>query len=129
MKRRGMFLIELAVAGVLLLAFTMLCAKYFAVTAMQRKALNQRQTALNEAANIMERITAGPWDDLTTEGLAKISLSPETKSALPEGELKIDLADEDEKPAAKRITVTIHWRDQAGGWFEPVRLCAWRCRQ
>ena len=46
MKRRGFLLIELVVAGVLLLALTTLCVKYFAVTATQRQALNQRQTAI-----------------------------------------------------------------------------------
>jgi Tfp pilus assembly protein PilE len=126
MKRRGMLLIEMAVAGVLLLALTAVCVKYFAVTAMQRRALDQRQTALSEAANIMELLTAEPWSNLTPETLAKISLSPETKSALIEGELKIDLTDENTKPNAKRITVTIRWQDQNGQWIEPVRLVAWR---
>jgi Tfp pilus assembly protein PilE len=126
MKRRGMLLIEMAVAGVLLLALTAVCVKYFAVTAMQRRALDQRQTALSEAANIMELLTAEPWSNLTPETLTKISLSPETKSALIEGELKIDLTDENTKPNAKRITVTIRWQDQNGQWIEPVRLVAWR---
>lgn len=150
MKRRGMFLIEMAVAGVLLLALTTLCVRYFAVTATQRRALDQRQTALCEAANIMERLTAEPFSELTSEESAKISLLSETQAALPEGELKIDLADEIvgqpsrlpdnagetpapqqiendiKKPAAKRITVTIRWQDRDGQWIEPVRLVAWR---
>jgi len=128
MKRRGMFLIEISVAGVLLLAFAMLCVKYFAVTAIQRKVLSQRQTALNEAANIMELLAVRPWNELTPASLAEISLTPEAKSVLPEGELKIDLADEDAKPAAKRITVTIRWQDSAGQWVQPARLVAWRHR-
>lgn len=94
MKRRGIILMEAIVAGALLMALTMLCVKYFAVTALQRRALNQRQTALLEAANIMEGLSARPFDNLTSDTLSKISLSPETKFALPEGELKIDLADE-----------------------------------
>jgi hypothetical protein len=129
MKRRGIYLLEMAVAGVLLLAVMMLCVRYFAVTATQRRALDHRQAALVEAANIMERITARPWSDLTAEGLAKISISPETKLALPDGELKIDLADEDAKPEAKRITVTIRWQDDQGQWSQTVRLAAWRYRR
>jgi Tfp pilus assembly protein PilE len=126
MKRRGMFLIEMAVAGVLLLALTALCVKYFAVTAAQRRALDQRQAALIEAGNVMERIDTVGWGDLSTERLSKMSLSPETKLALPEGEIKIDLGNEDAKPAAKRITVTIRWQDNEGRWTQPVRLVAWR---
>jgi hypothetical protein len=142
MKRRGIYLLEMAVAGVLLLAVMMLCVRYFAVTATQRRALDHRQAALGEAANIMERITAQPWSDLTAEGLTKISLSTETKLALPDGELKIDLADEDARPSpptplpkgegkleAKRITVTIRWQDDQGQWSQPVRLAAWRYRR
>ena len=142
MKRRGLYLLEMAVAGVLLLTLMTLCVRYFAVTATQRRALDHRQAALGEAANIMERATARPWSDLTAEGLAKISLSPETKAALPEGELKIDLADEDARPSppaplpkgegkleAKRITVTIRWQDNQGQWTQPVRLTAWRYRR
>jgi hypothetical protein len=121
-----MFLIELAVAGVLLLALTALCVKYFAATAAQRRALDQRQAALVEAGNVMERIDAVAWGDLSAERLSKIALSPETKLALPEGELKIDLGNEDAKPAAKRITVTIRWQDNEGRWTQPVRLVAWR---
>jgi Tfp pilus assembly protein PilV len=129
MTRRGFLLIEMLAAGVLLLALTALCVKYFAVTATQRRTLDQRQTALNEAANIMELLTVRPWSDLTSETLAKISLSPETQLTLSDGELKIDLADEDAKPAAKRITVTIRWQDSNGQWNQPVRLVAWRCQR
>jgi Tfp pilus assembly protein PilE len=128
MKRRGFLLTEMIVAVVLLMALTMLCVKYFSVTATQRKALDQRQTALHEAANIMERLGVKPWDELTAEKLSEISLSPELKSALPEGEIKIELADENAKPTAKRITITIRWQDQSGQWTQPVRLVAWRYR-
>lgn len=129
MKRRGIYLLEMAVAGVLLLAIMTLCVRYFAVTATHRRALDHRQAALVEAANIMERVTARPWNDLTAEGLAKISLTPETKLALPDGELKIELAGDDAKPEAKRITVIIRWQDDEGQWSQPVRLAAWRYRR
>jgi hypothetical protein len=129
MNRRGMFLIELAAAGALLFVLTALCVRYFAASATQRRALDQRQAALCQAGNVMERIAAIKWEDLSLERLSKISLSPEIKSALPDGELKIDLGDEDAKPAAKRISVTIRWQDNEGRWTRPVRLVAWRYRQ
>ena len=126
MNRRGIYLLEMSVAGVLLLAFMALCVRYFAVTAAHALALDKRQAAQGEAANAMERISIMPWTDLTAEGLAKISLSPEAKLALPDGELKIDVADEDQKPEARRITVSIRWQDNGGQWVQPVRLAAWR---
>jgi hypothetical protein len=126
MKRHGILLIELGVAGVLLLAMTTLCVKYFVVTAAQRLALNQRQTAIFEASNIKERLATIKFSELTPEMISKISLSSEAKSALPDGELKIELADEAAKPPAKRITITIRWLDRDGQRTQPVCLVAWR---
>jgi hypothetical protein len=134
-RRRGIFLLEMGVAGVLLLAFAMLCVKYFAVSAIQRRTLDQRQSAQMEASNIMERLFARPpsatglasaTHELTPEAISNISLSPEIQAILPGGELKIDLADDDQNVATKRITVTIRWRDRGGAWVRPVRLAAWR---
>jgi Tfp pilus assembly protein PilE len=126
MKRRGMLLLEMAVAGVLLLALTTLCVKYITVTAVQRQALEQRQTALFEASNMMERFAAKKYSDLTSETISKTTLSSQAESVLPNGEIKIELADIDAKPAAKRIAITIRWKDRNGLWTQPVRLVAWR---
>lgn len=128
-KRRGFLLMEMIAAGVLLLAFTTVCVKYFSVLATQRESLNQRQAAISETSNIMERLMADKFDDLTPEAIAKITLSPEAKTALPDGELKIDLADVDAKPLSKRITVSIRWQDRNGQWMQPTRLVAWRYKQ
>jgi hypothetical protein len=126
MKRRGMTLMETSVAGALLLIFMAVGVRFMAVSIAQRQALDQRQTALQEAANIMEKLSALSWSDLTAEAAAKISLTAETKAILPEGELKIDVTDEAGKPVGKHIIVTIRWRDNSGEWTDPVRLAAWR---
>ena len=126
MKRHGIYLLEMSVAGVLLLALMAICVRYFAVTLAQRRALDQRQAAIVEAGNVMERISAVPWDDLTPEALAATALSADAKLALPDAELKIDLADGDQKPQSKRITVSIRWQDDQGQWVQPLRLAAWR---
>ena len=126
MIRRGMTLMEVVVAGVLLFALMATCVRYFVVTRMQERALDQRQAALQEAANVMERLMPRPFNELTPESVSHISLSRETQRILPRGELKIELRGEDAKPPAMRIMVTIRWQDQNNEWTRPVRLAAWR---
>ncbi|MGW8256392.1 MAG: type IV pilus modification PilV family protein [Thermoguttaceae bacterium] len=126
MTRRGMLLLELIVAAVLLSAFATVCVHYFAVAAVQRRVLVQRQTALQEAANVMEQLASLAWSDLTAERVSKISLAPEIQKYLPEAALKIELAEEKAGPPAKRITVLIRWKAQNNLWLQPVRLVAWR---
>jgi Tfp pilus assembly protein PilV len=128
MRRRGFLLLEVIVSSVLLAALTMVCLKYFLVAAAQRQSTDQRLTAMREAENIMERLSVRPWSELTPETLSKQSLSPEIQRFMPDAELKIDIADEETKPPAKRITVSIRWQDQNGQWTEPVRLVAWSYR-
>jgi hypothetical protein len=126
MKRHGIYLLEMSVAGVLLLAMMAICVRYFAVTLTQRRALDQRQAAIVEAGNVMERVSAMPWTDLMPETMAAITLSADAKLALASGELKIDVAEEGRKPQAKRITVSVRWQDDDGQWVLPLRLAAWR---
>ena len=62
--KRGSMLLETAVACVLLVALAGVCLKSFAAAAAQRLAIDQRQIAIREAANIIEKLTATPWDGL-----------------------------------------------------------------
>jgi Tfp pilus assembly protein PilE len=125
-SRRGMSLLEMAVAGVLLVVLAAVCVKFFAAAALQRKGMEQRQTALREAGNIMERLFARPYDELTAESAAKITLPAEVVHYLPKAELKIDLAAAGEGSPGKRISIVIRWQDSEGQWVEPARLVAWR---
>ncbi|HEY4761510.1 MAG TPA: hypothetical protein VIH42_13090 [Thermoguttaceae bacterium] len=129
MTRRGIFLVEIIVACVLLFALMAACLHFFSATASQRWTMERRQTALCEAANIMERLAQRPYSELTAETLSQTSLSEETQRLLSDGELKIEIDSEEAKPPAKRITITIRWQDQAGQWTQPVRLVAWRYQQ
>ncbi len=126
MKRRGISLLETAVAGAMLLTLMAVCVRYFAVTARHRLIMNQRQTALQETANVMERLTARPFSQLSAESLSPQALSPDARRLLGDAELKVEITPQGEKPSAKRIMVTIRWQDQNGQWTRPLRLVAWR---
>ena len=63
MTRRGMTLLELVVAGALLGTLLVVCLQLLAATAAQRRAADQRQLAVLEVGNVMERLAARPWAD------------------------------------------------------------------
>lgn len=128
MKRRGITILETIVAGVLLAATMSVCLQLLGAHAAQQRTAQQRQTAMREAANAMERAAAVPFRELTPQRLAEIQLSPEASTALPDGELTVELAPVPDDSAARRVTVSIRWQDRNGEWVKPVQLTAWRTR-
>ena len=124
-------LLETAVACVLLVALAGVCLKSFAAAAAQRLAIDQRQIALCAAANLMEKLTAIPWDDI--DKAADKSFAESSQKALPKeldgAEVEIEAVPATGEPAAKRLAVTIRWQDKDNQWVEPVRLTAWRYRR
>jgi hypothetical protein len=126
MKRHGITILETIVAGVLLAATMSVCLQLLGAHAAQQQAIQRRQAAVREAANVMERAAAVPFRELTPQRLAEIQLSPEASATLPDGELTIELAVVPEDPGARRITVSIRWQDRNGEWLKPVQLTAWR---
>ena len=126
MARRGIMLLEVIVAGVLLVAMMAICLQMLHATAGQHRATEMRHTAIREAANVMERLGAVPWDDLTVRGIAQMQLPKDAGRHLPGGKLEIEIAEAADHPEAKRITVRIRWQDRTGQLVRPVQLVAWR---
>ena len=128
MKRRGMMLLEVMVAGTLLATLLAICVQLLSAAADQRRAADQRQCATEELANLIERIAAKPWGDLT-EDLAteeQEKLSPSAENQLPGAELKIEIVLEPDDPDAKRITASLRWQNRNGQYIAPLTLTTWR---
>lgn len=125
--RRGSLLAETAISGVMLIIAMGLVAQVVGAVANQRRSWDRRQTAVFEAANLMERLTARPFDALTTEGAKDLNLSAEAKRTLPEGQLDVNIVENDPVggDGSKRVFVQIQWRNRAGDWDAPVRLTSW----
>jgi len=128
MKRRGFTILECVVAGIILAVTAFLCLQTLAATAAARRAGGRRQTALFEASNLMERLAARPWAELTAEGVKGMSLGDEAKRTLPGARLDVRVDDETSEPAARRITLSITYDGPGGNPARPVRLVAWRYR-
>ena len=127
-RRRGISLMEIAAAGILLAAMLAVCVQFFQATAAQRRGLEARRTALQTVANVMERLGARPWDQLTTENASQPELLAEVEQALPDGQLEVEIVQPDGEPDAKRITVVARWSAGSDPAGRSVRLVAWRYR-
>jgi hypothetical protein len=125
MKRNGIMLVELTVAATLLAAAMAAWVAVVAVAAGQRRAAADRQLALQEAGNLMERLAAMPLAELQPEKAPKLPLSPEGQR-LPGVQSSIELTRVDGPPKAVRLVVSLRWEDRNGRLLPPVRLVAWR---
>jgi hypothetical protein len=119
---------EVAAAAIVLAVMMSVCVQLLRVTAGQRRALEARRAAIQEAANVMERVCARAWEELTPETAGHVQLSEDAERALPGGELHVDFAGTDEEPEGKRITVVLRWPAGPGQPDRSVRLVAWRYR-
>ena len=126
-SRRGSLLVELAMATVLLMIVMTLTVKVTGYVALERRASERRQRAMLEVANVMERITAYPFGEVTPELAQRMTLSRAVRQSLPDSELAVQVAESQPGPgrAAKRIAITLRWRGRDGEWAAPVRLTSW----
>ena len=108
-KPHGFTLLEVVIAGTLLAAVLIVSARMVWSMARQREAILDRQTALAEAGNVMERLFSRPWDELSDEALKELRPSDDFQQALPGGKLSIELSTLPQVPAAKRILVKVSW--------------------
>ena len=77
MKRRGVLLIEVIAACGLTAVLLALCVQMLSLTALERRHIERRAIALQEAANLIERASAMPFDELSDAKLAELTISPE----------------------------------------------------
>jgi Tfp pilus assembly protein PilV len=126
-NRRGSLLVEVSMATVVLMIIMTVAIKILGFAAHERGASDRRQRAVLEAANVMERITANSFDEVTSESVRRTALPKSVLEALPGSELALDVTTIDRAAdrTAKRITVRLRWRDRGGQWEAPVRLTSW----
>ena len=81
-RRCGFTLLEVLISGTLLGAVLIVSAQMVWGIARQREAILDRQTALAEAGNVMERLFARSWEELTEEAVKDVQLSDDFEGAV-----------------------------------------------
>jgi hypothetical protein len=114
-------------AAALLMVAMALTVRVLGFVAHERRASERRQRALVEVANLMERITANPFDQVTPALAKSLTLSTGGQQSLPDSELAVDVAESAPGAgrAARRIAIRLRWRGPDGEWVAPVRLTSW----
>jgi hypothetical protein len=119
-------LVEASAAMLMLAVLTTVCLQFMWAVSDQRRQLFAHLTASQEAANLMERLSALKWDELTGDAAGKLQLSAEARKSLPEAHCELLVEGPSGDPPAKRIVVNVYWPSQPGGPEHRVRLTAWR---
>ncbi len=125
MNHRGYSLFEVMVALVLLGAAAVTLPPLLAGAARGRKAAEERQIALAETANVLERVARRPWSQVMPDALKTETISPAAQERLQSARLEIDVTVEPAEPASKRIGVALFWKDRTGRELTPARLTTW----
>jgi hypothetical protein len=125
--RRGSFLAELAISAAMLVVAMALTVKVLGWVGAQRRAWERRQVAVTETANLMERLSAWPFEGVTPSSTRALPLSPRARQSLPGAELKVDVRENDAAGGAgsKRLSVQLRWHNRSGEWDAPVQLTSW----
>jgi prepilin-type N-terminal cleavage/methylation domain-containing protein len=120
--RRGYTLLELMTAMIVLGTATATIVPVIGWANAQRRAAESRQIAVLEASNIVERISAQNWDDVTPDAAAKVKLSPSAARSLRDPALTIRVEPVPDTRDVKRISLELRWKNREGDTVVPVRL-------
>lgn len=127
--RRGYTLIELTIASLLLGTAMGLIAPALIWIARERRAADRRQEALQEVQNVLERLTARPWEAVTADLAGETQIDERVRDQLPEAKLSVEVTTVPDDTEAKRIAVELKWENGPERPAAPVRLTAWIYRQ
>jgi Tfp pilus assembly protein PilV len=128
-RRRAFTMVEVTLSVFLLAVAMTTTVQILGWVATQRRAIERRQWAIQEVANLMEHLTAEPWDRVTPDSARALTLSDEIRRKLPEPELKLDVEETEAGRGEKRLAIQLRWRNRSGTWEAPVRLTAWIARR
>jgi Tfp pilus assembly protein PilV len=124
--RRGFTLTETAVAMITLAAAIVAVAQLVSAVAAHRLTAEREALARQEASNLMERVFALPWAELTEENVAGWQLSETCVQQLPAPQLDISVESVDGAPVGRKIHIEVTWLDSSGTNRRTADLVAWR---
>ena len=102
---RGSMIVELLACGALLGVVLSTAIPMLRWAIQERKFTDEREIAMLEVDNLMERVTALDWSELTTERAAEFGLSTSVAAQLPEPHLAIAVESDAKDDAAKIVRI------------------------
>jgi hypothetical protein len=127
-RRHAVTMIEVISAMAVLATLIVVSAELLTLARAQRRGVVQRRTALVEAQNALERLTAVPLDtSQINAGFDGLALAPHTTRILPEGQIIAHAEPSDESGATDgyQLSVEVTWQLASGESAAPVRLTTW----
>jgi prepilin-type N-terminal cleavage/methylation domain-containing protein len=123
--RRGFTLIELISTCILLGVVFSVSIPLLTVVAQERRSAEQRQFALQQATNLLERAMTKTWSELPV-GTQELTAAPaDVQTLLPGLERQVEVKELTETPRSKLVAVSIRWKSRSGEFVAPIRLSAW----
>lgn len=124
-SRRGLMVLEVMLASLLLAAALVVLVPLLSTIGRTRLSAEKRIIGLAAAENVLEQVASRPWNELTAEAAAAVSLDQAVAAELPAAVLAVSVADAPGELPAKRIVITLSWRDVQGQPAAPIRLTGW----
>ena len=125
-RRPGLTLSELVIASAIAVTAMVGIAQLMYQVTRQYRVTSCHNLVSQEAANIMENLMSRPWSEIAAEEPPVIELSPACLQAVPQAQLELAIAAEEEQKDTRRITVQIHWQTHSTASTAPIQLVAWR---
>jgi type II secretory pathway pseudopilin PulG len=123
--RRGLTLLEITIAAVLLGLVMTTSVQVLRALQTQQRAADRRAAALQAVQSLAEQVSNLTSEDITTERLKQLEITGQMATYLPEAKLVTSLAEERDPIPAKRVAFELTWRGPNGQHTAPVRLTVW----
>jgi type II secretory pathway pseudopilin PulG len=124
-NRRASLLLELVISGIVLGMAMSAAIPTLGWIARERQLTRQRQAAILEVGNLMERITLVDWNELTSRRASSFEISERLRDELVDSDLKVTVAPDDSDEGSKHVLIELNWDVVPGRPAPPVRLAAW----
>lgn len=112
--RAGFSMLELLVSLILVGTAMAIIVPTLARMGGQNRLSLQHQEALEGLDNLMEDLTARPYEELTPDLAKTISLPESLFHQLPGAKLEVEITEAQGKPKAKRIVLRLSWNQRNG---------------
>ena len=124
-RRRGFTLVELIGTCLLLGILFSMTIPMFVIIARERRSTQQRQLALQHAANLLELSAARPWAELIPGDQSIPAPGPELLAVLPGMEQRLTVKQHTGEPISRQVIATVRWQNHSGHMNSSLDLSAW----